>query len=143
MPGWTEFIMACAAFFLSHAIPVRPAIKGAIVARIGARGFSLAFSVLSILALGWVIVAAGRAPVVDLWPLTPVLRWIALALMLVASVILALAIGRPNPFSFGGRPSGSTPTAPASLDGPAILCWWCCCCGPWRTFWPMATWPMR
>ncbi|MCB1349216.1 MAG: NnrU family protein, partial [Maritimibacter sp.] len=42
--GWGEYILAFAVFFASHALPVRPAIKARIVARIGARGFSLAYS---------------------------------------------------------------------------------------------------
>ncbi len=100
--GWTELILAFAVFFLSHAVPVRPAIKRRIVARIGARGFSLAYSAMSVAVLIWLIVAAGRAPFAQLWPWAPWQRFVPLFAMLPASLILALAIGRPNPLSFGG-----------------------------------------
>ena len=31
MGGWTEFILAFAAFFASHAIPARPAVRARLV----------------------------------------------------------------------------------------------------------------
>lgn len=99
---WLEFIAAFAFFFASHALPVRPPTKQAIVARIGARGFSLVYSALSVFALGWLIVAAGRAPYIILWDYEPWQNWVPLIGMAGAVAILALSIGRPNPFSFGG-----------------------------------------
>ena len=100
--AWTEFVLAFAAFFASHALPVRPPIRPALVSRLGARGFSLAYSALSLAVLAWLIGAAGRAPHVTLWPWVPWHSWFALALMLPACLLFALAVGRPNPFSFGG-----------------------------------------
>ncbi|GKY86256.1 NnrU family protein [Sinisalibacter aestuarii] len=102
MTGWSGFILAFAVFFVSHSLPVRPAVKARIVALIGARGFSLAYSALSVLVLTWLIVAAGRAPYVELWPRQPWQSWVPLVALALASVIVALAIGRPNPLSFGG-----------------------------------------
>lgn len=102
MLGWGEFITALVVFFASHAIPVRPAVKGAIVGRIGARGFSLAYSALSVFMLSWLIVAAGRAPNVTLWSWSPWQPWVPFIVNAVAMVILALGTARPNPLSFGG-----------------------------------------
>jgi uncharacterized membrane protein len=99
---WLPFASVFALFFLSHSIPVRPAIKSRVVTRIGARGFTLAYSALSLAMLVWLIRAAGRAPFVVLWYPVPWHTYAALAGMLAVCVILALAIGRPNPFSFGG-----------------------------------------
>lgn len=118
MTGWTEFSIAFAVFLLSHALPVRPPIKARIVARIGARGFSVGYSVLSILVLAWLIVAAGRAPYVELWPKALWQTWVPVILMAIASVILALALGRPNPFSFGGARNDSFDPA-----NPGIVGW--------------------
>jgi len=118
MIGWTEFIAAFATFFASHAIPVRPAVKGAIVARIGARGFSLAYSALSIAVLSWLIVAAGRAPFVLLWPFSPWQIWVPLIANAVALVILALGTARPNPLSFGGARNDSF-----DPSNPGIVGW--------------------
>lgn len=102
MTGWEEFIAAFVVFFASHAIPVRPGVKGAIVRLIGARGFSLAYSALSILVLAWLIVAAGRAPHVMLWPWAAWQPWVPFLVNAVAMVILTLGAARPNPLSFGG-----------------------------------------
>ncbi|MEZ5720729.1 MAG: NnrU family protein [Paracoccaceae bacterium] len=100
--GWGEYILAFAVFFASHALPVRPAIKSRIVARTGARGFSLAYSALSVAVLAWLIVAAGRAPFVELWPRAAWQSWVPFLGNALAAVVVALAIGRPNPLSFGG-----------------------------------------
>lgn len=102
MLGWAEYLAAFIAFFASHAIPVRPAVKGAIGARIGAPGFTLAYSALSIAVLTWLIGAAGRAPIVTLWPFSPWQIWVPLIANAAALVILALGTARPNPLSFGG-----------------------------------------
>ena len=100
--GWTEFALAFAAFFASHALPVRPPLRPRLEARLGARGFTFVYSALSLLMLAWLIGAAGRAPFVPLWgPAT----WhvpVVLTVMLVVCLILGLSIARPNPFSFGG-----------------------------------------
>jgi uncharacterized membrane protein len=102
LAGWTDFIAAFTVFFASHAIPVRPRVKGAIVARIGARGFSLVYSALSVAVLTWLIVAAGRAPFIMLWPWAAWQLWVPVIVNAIAMVILALGTARPNPLSFGG-----------------------------------------
>lgn len=112
MSGWAEFVAALAVFFASHAVPVRPAVKGAIVARLGARGFTLAYSALSLGVLVWLIVAAGRAPLVMLWPYAPWQAWLALVVMAPVSVLVAVALVSVNPFSFGGRAGRFDPDAP-------------------------------
>ena len=71
MQGWGAFIAALAVFFLSHAIPVRPRVRARLVSVLGERGYLAGYSVLSILVLGWVIVAAGRAPYVGVLPPEP------------------------------------------------------------------------
>lgn len=102
MTGWFEFIAAFAVFFASHSIPIRPGVKGPIVARIGARGFTILYSILSVLLLTWLIVAAGRAPTVILWDWAPWQVHVPLSLMLPAVLLVTMSIGRPNPLSFGG-----------------------------------------
>lgn len=100
--GWIEFIAAYAVFFLSHSIPVRPPLRPWLQARLGPTGFTLAYSVLSLAVLAWLIGAAGRAPHVTLWDWAPWQVHVPLMLMGPVCLILALAVGRPNPFSFGG-----------------------------------------
>lgn len=102
MAGWGEYGLAFLAFFASHALPVRPPVKRRLVALFGAAGFTAVYSILSLVVLAWLIEAAGRAPYVPLWgwaawqPLVPQVAMVPVCL------ILSFALGRPNPFSFGG-----------------------------------------
>lgn len=100
--GWVELTAAFAVFFLSHALPVRPPLRPWLVSWLGARGFTFAYSALSVAVLAWLIQAAGRAPFVPLWPWALWRAHLAVAIMAGVCVILALTLGRPNPFSFGG-----------------------------------------
>lgn len=102
LDNWIEFSLALAAFFVLHAVPVRPAVKSRIVGRFGVRPFSIAYSIVSVLALTSLIVSAGRAPYVEIWQPVPWQSVVTLVAMLLACLVFALAIGRPNPFSFGG-----------------------------------------
>jgi len=99
---WGEFIAAFVAFFLSHSIPVRPTVKSRIVAKTGALGFALLYSALSIAILTWIIIAAGRAPFIEIWGWAAWQNHLPLTGMLVAIVIVTMAFGQPNPLSFGG-----------------------------------------
>jgi len=46
MVGWFEYAAAFTVFFISHSVPVRPRIRARLVALMGARGFTLAYSAL-------------------------------------------------------------------------------------------------
>lgn len=118
MMDWVEYILGFAFFFASHSIPTRPSTKARLVSRLGARGFTLAYSVLSIFALIVLILAARNAPHVTLWHWEVWQGHLALTLMLVALVIVALTIGRPNPLSFGG-----SNTAAFDPKAPGIVGW--------------------
>lgn len=111
--GWTEFILAMAVFFALHAIPVQPPIKARIVALTGVRGFTILYSLVSLGVLTWLIIAAGRAPVVALWDQAVWHKHLVLPIMALASLIFALGVARPNPLSFGGARNDSfDPSAP-------------------------------
>ena len=99
---WLEYIAAFLTFFLSHVLPAKPPLRPWLETRLGSRGFTLVYSLLSLVALAWLLSAAGRAPHVPLWDLAPWQRWVPLVIMLPVCLILTLAIGQPNPFSFGG-----------------------------------------
>ena len=105
--SWIEYIIAFVAFFVSHAVPVRPPLRPWLVARVGERGFTLFYSLVSLCVLAWLVLAAGRAPHLTLWDYEPWQNLVPLAAMFPVCVIVTLAIGRPNPFSFGGANNGS------------------------------------
>lgn len=100
--GWGAFALAIGVFLVTHAVPSQPRVKGPLVAALGRPVYLILYSAVSVVALGWLIVAARQAPLV---PLAAVARWQLAApfvLMLPACLLVAFAAGRPNPFSFGG-----------------------------------------
>lgn len=116
--SWTPFILAFAFFMVSHSLPLRPRIRAGLVETFGRRGFTCAYCLLSILALALVVWAVGRAPHLPLWPWAPWQRYVPLIAMALAVALTALAIGRPNPFSFGGARNGDF-----DPDHPGITRW--------------------
>ena len=100
--GWIEFVSSLLVFFVSHSVPVRPPVRTKLVRVLGQRGFTVAYSLLSLSVLGWVIGAAGRAPHVLLWDWAVWHGHLALVAMLLVCLILSLGVAAPNPFSFGG-----------------------------------------
>lgn len=105
MRGWLPFALALAVFAGSHYLPVVTGWREALVARFGRRGYFTAYGLLSLLLLGWVIVAAGRAPYVEIWPQQGWQRWVPNLAMPVACVLAACGLGMAQPFTLGGRRS--------------------------------------
>ena len=100
--SWLGFAGVFALFFATHSVPVRPGVKARISKQIGTRGFGIGYSLLSTGMLALLIWAAGQAPFVLLWPQMLWHRRVVHLGMLVVCLVLAFAIARPNPFSFGG-----------------------------------------
>jgi uncharacterized membrane protein len=112
MGGWGEFASAFAVFLLSHALPARPAVRRRIASLLGERGYLLAYSLVSVAVLAWLIAAAGRAPFVLLWPYAAWQAWLVNLVMPVACLLVAFGIAAPNPLSFGGTARGFDPARP-------------------------------
>lgn len=100
---WGEFIAAFIVFFLSHSIPTRPSVKSRIVTLIGPTGFTLVYSALSTAVLTWIIIAAGRAPYIEVWGWEAWQNYAPILLMYFATLIFSMTFGQPNALSFGGR----------------------------------------
>lgn len=99
---WTSFVAAFAVFFVSHVLFVRPPLKPVLVRYLGSTVYTLAYSLLSIFILLWLIKASASAPYVELWPFEAWHRHLLLTIMLPVCMIAAFGVARPNPFSFGG-----------------------------------------
>ncbi|WP_299655772.1 NnrU family protein [uncultured Jannaschia sp.] len=110
--GWAELAAAFVAFFLSHSVPLRPAVRARLVGLLGPGGFGIVYSALSLTALVWLIAVTGRAPYVELWPRLAWQTYVPLTAMTLTCLIAAFAIARPNPFSFGGESSTFDPSRP-------------------------------
>lgn len=115
MFGWTEFILAFTAFLAAHVIPMRPALKSRLIAVLGRAGYIVAFSLLSLGLLYWLLMAAGRAPFIQLWPQAQWQRWLVNLAVPVAILLVVFAVGVRNPFSFGGKADGF------DADHPGII----------------------
>lgn len=111
--GWWQPALAFVLFLLAHRWPTRPAIRAALVRRLGAPGFTLLYSLLSLVLLGWLIAATLSAPVIVLWYYAPWQSWVPLLAMLPACLVFGSAVATPNPLSFGGaRNKHFDPAAP-------------------------------
>lgn len=73
------------------------------MALLGERTYLWAYSAASLGLLYWLILAAGRAPVVVLWAFAPWQAWVPNLVMPVVVLLAAGGIGVANPFSFGGN----------------------------------------
>ncbi|MFV0411595.1 MAG: NnrU family protein [Paracoccus sp. (in: a-proteobacteria)] len=112
MSGWGEFITAFAVFLAAHVIPMRPALKGRLIGWLGRPGYIAAFSLLSLGLLYWLLMAAGRAPYIEIWPQALWQRWLVNLAMPLAIALTVFAVGARNPFAFGGRAEGFDPEHP-------------------------------
>lgn len=102
--GWGEFIAAFVVFLLSHVIPARPKLRAALGGALGERGFVAIYSLVSLGLLYWLILAAGRAPYIEIWSFA---RWQMTApnvVMPFVALLAAFGVGAANPLSFGGNP---------------------------------------
>ncbi len=116
MTGWGLFLAALITFLLSHAIPVRPAVRGWLIETLGHRGYFAGYSILSLAVLAWLIIAAANAPYVEVIPPFAVLRWVPVLIMPVVCWLAVVGLAIQNPFSFGGL--GNRPFDP---EQPGIL----------------------
>jgi uncharacterized membrane protein len=116
--GWLEYILSAAAFLATHSIPLRPKLRQPIEARVGKPVFLMLYSALSVAALSWLIIAAERAPFVVLWAWEPWQLLVPQVAMVLVCLIVAFALGQPNPFSFGGARN-----AEFNAQKPGIIGW--------------------
>lgn len=77
-------------------------LRDALIARLGERTYRALYSLISAVALGWLIVAYGKARVVMPTPL-PALKGIADLLVLVAFVLVVLGLLTPGPTVVGAE----------------------------------------
>lgn len=77
------------------------AVRGRIAARLGDNGFRGAFSLVSVVAISLLIIAWKSAPIVPLWFPSTTGGWVIVAVMLVAFVLFAGSVVRPNATSVG------------------------------------------
>jgi uncharacterized membrane protein len=101
--SWLGFAAALVVFAGSHYLPAVTGWREAMIGRFGRRAYFSVYGVVSVGLLAWVIVAAGRAPYVELWPALAWQRWLPNLAMPAAFVLAACGMGAAQPFTLGGR----------------------------------------
>lgn len=113
MNDYLVLALACLAFVGTHFLMSHP-MRAAMARGLGANGFMLAYSGVSLASFYWMVVEFGRAPKESaLWPVGDVIWIIASAITLVAAVLFTGSFIR-NP-SLPGAPDGMAAQAPAGV----------------------------
>jgi uncharacterized membrane protein len=99
--------VALTAFFASHVIPARPAVRRSLQAQLGGVAYGVIYSAVSLAVLAWVIAAARNAPHIKLWDFELWQLWVPNLVMPFVCVLIAFGIAAPNPFSIAGQKSAS------------------------------------
>jgi len=110
-----QLAVAVLVFLVCHSLPTLPGIRPRLEAALGRCGFTLAYSLLSLALLSWVVLAACEAPVLVLWPQEDWTRWVPVLAMAPGSLLLAAGLATPNPFSIGPGGRGFDPERPGLL----------------------------
>ncbi|MBO9453773.1 NnrU family protein [Paracoccus sp. R12_1] len=93
MNGWSEYLLAWICFLAAHMVPAAPGPRGLLIARLGRRGYLLAFSLVSVALLIWLVRASSGAPYVGLSQAGTGSRWLVNLAMPVAILTGAIATG--------------------------------------------------
>lgn len=114
--GMGPLVVAVVVFLASHSLTNRPAFRRWAQARLGgSRGFTIAYSIVSLALLAWMIAAFRAAPMVLLWGQQPWMRWVPPLVMPVVCILAIAGLTTPNPFSIGPGARGYDPDHPGIL----------------------------
>ena len=78
-------------------------LRGKLVAKIGEQGFQGAFSIASLVGLGWMIWAYSEAPTIFVWGPNDWFRPLAMVTMIVAFELVVIGLATPSPTAAGGE----------------------------------------
>lgn len=111
----TGFLIALFVFMALHILPAATGLRAPLISILGRPLYVALYSIISLLALVWLILAALEAPYVALWPTSRATALVPLIAMFPACLLFAAAATRPNPLSVSFVDGGIDP------DGPGIL----------------------
>lgn len=119
----TEMALALGSFVLAHLIPPLPPVRARLLALLGRPAYLALYSLLSLVLLAWILMAAARAPYMALWTpgaghyLVPVL------VMPVAAWLAVAGLLQCNPFSLTLRrsPPETPPGAVTAVTRQPVL----------------------
>ncbi|MCB2107556.1 MAG: NnrU family protein [Rhodobacteraceae bacterium] len=112
---FTDLWIAIALFFVTHSLPSLRKIRARLVAAVGERTYTIAYSCFSVGSTAWMIVAAIHAPYLELWPMTVPAMWATATIMALAGLLLVVGLTTPNSLSIHVWPKKFDATRPGAL----------------------------
>ena len=104
MIGSSEALLFAMVIFVgSHFFLSSLAVREGLINLISENGFRLLYSLVAVASLAWVITAYRTAPVVVLWPDPPQLRYLPIALMPFACILVVAGVTTSNVTMFAGE----------------------------------------
>lgn len=105
----TDLFIAALFFVGTHIGIGATPLRSEVIERIGERGYRVLFSLVSIAAIIWLVMAYRAAPIVPLWYGGALFDGLAILVMPVASLCLVTALVQPNPTAIGQQPDPDAP----------------------------------
>jgi uncharacterized membrane protein len=96
--GFSALVLAACAFVGVHLLPSTP-LRGGLIKLLGENGYLAMFSVAAGAALIWYAAAYSAAPYRELWPTLAALRYVPLAVMPFAMILLVCGYTTRNPMA--------------------------------------------
>lgn len=93
----TSLAVAAVFFIVSHFTLSHPPMRGALVARFGEKTFRVAYGIVALGAIIWLVKAYNTAPYVELWPMANWMRHVPLGVMPFAAILLVAGVTARNP----------------------------------------------
>src|SRR4051812_4628884 len=110
-----QLLLAALLFAGSHlGLSSRP-LRTNLVARLGERGFTGAYSLLQIVLLVWLVRAYATAPFVPVWTPPAWTSWIPVLAMIPALLLLVGGFAQPNPTAVLQDADGAPDTVPGGI----------------------------
>lgn len=119
-----QFLLAILLFLTAHVVPSAPPVRRRLVAFLGRRGYLLAYSVLSLALLVWIVITARSAPYMALWNFAPWQSVIPFVAMPLAFWFVVAGLAEPNALSISLRRRDPTlPLAPIVVTTRHPVLW--------------------
>lgn len=104
MIGTIQYLVLAALVFVgSHIALSSPPLRDTLVARLGEQGFAAAYSAAAVITLGWLVIAFGDAPYVELWGPQHWTRWLPVVVMPLAALFLVCGYSQYNPTAVASK----------------------------------------
>lgn len=105
----TDLFIAALFFVGTHIGIGTTPLRAEVIERVGEGWYRLLFSLVSIAAIVWLVMAYRAAPFVPLWQGGAVFNGLTILVMPVACLFLATALVQPNPTAIGQQPDPDAP----------------------------------